>query len=305
MKIIFIYITIVVSTLIRGCGEKTKIISPSDKIIIIGIDDESIKIIGKWRWPRDIYAKLLKKISLSRPKVIYFDLLFDEIRDVKKDKKFAKEIKKSGNVFLIFFLQKDTNNYNLIKNMKGNLNHLQNISYRGYIKMHYTFNKLILPNELFSLFAESIASAHVIPDYDNKIRKIDLFSRYRKSIFYNIELVLLSKYYGYPLSWVTMINRKELSIYNTIIPVRGEYLTLKFTLPQNSYKKISFIDVIKGNYDKNLFKNKIVLIGVMSDKINDNGRIDKYNTPIGEKYGIELIADGINTLIYYLEKNNN
>ncbi len=54
-----------------------------------------------------------------------------------------------------------------------------------------------------------------------------------------------------------------------------------------------------------MLKNKIVLIGVMSDKINDNGRIDKYNTPIGEKYGIELIADGINTLIYYLEKNNN
>jgi CHASE2 domain-containing sensor protein len=44
--------------------------SPSDRIAVIAIDDQSIANLGRWPWPREILAKLLNKLAAGHPKVI-------------------------------------------------------------------------------------------------------------------------------------------------------------------------------------------------------------------------------------------
>ncbi len=44
--------------------------TPSDKIAVIAIDDQSIANIGRWPWPREIHAQLLDKLAAVHPKVI-------------------------------------------------------------------------------------------------------------------------------------------------------------------------------------------------------------------------------------------
>ncbi|MEW5819988.1 MAG: CHASE2 domain-containing protein, partial [Cyanobacteriota bacterium] len=39
-------------------------------IVIIAIDEKSIKKIGYWPWPRTVYVKLLEKVIKSKPAVI-------------------------------------------------------------------------------------------------------------------------------------------------------------------------------------------------------------------------------------------
>ena len=52
--------------------------SPSDKISIIAIDDQSIANIGRWPWPRDLHAELIGKLSRGGAKVVGLTVFFLE-----------------------------------------------------------------------------------------------------------------------------------------------------------------------------------------------------------------------------------
>src|SRR5436190_15147495 len=44
--------------------------TPSDKIAVIAIDDQSIANIGRWPWPREVQAKMTDQLSAAKAKVI-------------------------------------------------------------------------------------------------------------------------------------------------------------------------------------------------------------------------------------------
>ena len=50
----------------------------SGSFVFVNIDDNSLKIIGQWPWPRQISAKLIDKISQSGAAAIGVDILFAE-----------------------------------------------------------------------------------------------------------------------------------------------------------------------------------------------------------------------------------
>src|SRR5690242_4372299 len=52
--------------------------SPSDKIAVIAIDEQSIANIGRWPWPRDVHAKLIDKLVAAKAKVIGHTAFFFE-----------------------------------------------------------------------------------------------------------------------------------------------------------------------------------------------------------------------------------
>ncbi len=52
--------------------------TPSDKIAVIAIDEDSIANLGRWPWPREIQGKLLEVLAEGHPKVIGQTALFFE-----------------------------------------------------------------------------------------------------------------------------------------------------------------------------------------------------------------------------------
>src|SRR5579872_25447 len=50
----------------------------SDLVRIVDIDDESIRRLGQWPWPRQAVARLVQILSQGRPAAICFDILFSE-----------------------------------------------------------------------------------------------------------------------------------------------------------------------------------------------------------------------------------
>ncbi|MFA6014552.1 MAG: serine/threonine-protein kinase [Gallionellaceae bacterium] len=52
--------------------------TPSDKISVIAIDDQSIANLGRWPWPREIQAMLLDIVASGNAKVIGHTALFSE-----------------------------------------------------------------------------------------------------------------------------------------------------------------------------------------------------------------------------------
>ena len=52
--------------------------TPSDRIAVVAIDDESIANIGRWPWPRNVMAKMVDVLAAAQVKVIGNTVLFTE-----------------------------------------------------------------------------------------------------------------------------------------------------------------------------------------------------------------------------------
>ncbi|MBN1573737.1 MAG: adenylate/guanylate cyclase domain-containing protein [Deltaproteobacteria bacterium] len=90
-------------------------------IVIVAVDDKSIEEVGRWPWPRDDMAKLIRNISKSSPKVIGVDIIFSEGTKTMADS-LKEEIKRSFHSF--FGIEKE------------NIDSFFNLFLRGSEKVH-------------------------------------------------------------------------------------------------------------------------------------------------------------------------
>lgn len=88
---------------------------PSDEVALVAIDDQALDTVGKWPWPRDRLAKVIRELDRAGAKVIALDLLLDDpesprlvgdpsrpgtIRPADGDAELAEAIKAHGGVVL-------------------------------------------------------------------------------------------------------------------------------------------------------------------------------------------------------------
>ena len=52
--------------------------TPHPDIAVVAIDDSSIENLGRWPWPRDLHAQLIRKLSQAGAKVIVYAIFFPE-----------------------------------------------------------------------------------------------------------------------------------------------------------------------------------------------------------------------------------
>jgi len=50
----------------------------SQDVVIVGIDDDSLKTVGRWPWSRDDMARLVSRVQEAGPRVIVLDIIFAE-----------------------------------------------------------------------------------------------------------------------------------------------------------------------------------------------------------------------------------
>ena len=63
--------------------------SPDPNVIIVGIDNQSVKDIGSYPVPRSVYAQALRNLEAAGAAVVAFDIVFPDPREPQTDKKFA------------------------------------------------------------------------------------------------------------------------------------------------------------------------------------------------------------------------
>ena len=69
--------------------------NPDPNIVIAGIDDQSLKDIGRYPVPRDVYAKVLQTLERDGASVVAFDIGFPDQRDPLTDSVFARALASS------------------------------------------------------------------------------------------------------------------------------------------------------------------------------------------------------------------
>ncbi|UOK38678.1 CHASE2 and HATPase_c domain-containing protein [Pseudomonas palleroniana] len=70
------------------------------RILLVTIDDQSVKALGRWPWPRSLHADLIDRLSDAQPAAILFDVIFSEPGVPANDRRLADAICNAGNVVL-------------------------------------------------------------------------------------------------------------------------------------------------------------------------------------------------------------
>jgi len=84
---------------------------PPEQVALVVMDTESMKVLGLERlhrkWPRQLHAQLIQKLSAAGAAVISFDVFFREPHNDAADEALADAIQQAGNVLLFRYLYKD------------------------------------------------------------------------------------------------------------------------------------------------------------------------------------------------------
>jgi EAL domain-containing protein (putative c-di-GMP-specific phosphodiesterase class I)/CHASE2 domain-containing sensor protein len=73
----------------------------SGQIVLLTIDDKSLREIGNWPWPRKTDAELIDRLTAAGAKRIFFDVNFSFRSSPDGDAALAKSIERSGRVTLL------------------------------------------------------------------------------------------------------------------------------------------------------------------------------------------------------------
>ncbi len=242
-------------------------------ITIVTIDDKSVTDLGSYQtWTREHFAKTLENINKYSPKVVGFDVLFKSTKDSENDNLFASILEKSNNIVLGTLIKIEDNNLygivdvnpiNLFKDKKGVTT--------GFLLVSDDIDSII---RRFPFKVIDRQTNNNIYSFAYKISSIFLGSAFPANIPADKNLTLINFF-------------RDISV-TKVSNVIG-------------FQSVSFSDVYNENYAKtginpeNLFKNKIVLIGVTSPSLNDS-----YVTPLSKDYkmpGVFIHANAIQTFL--------
>lgn len=241
---------------------RLKPVNPRDEVAIIAIDEESLKRLGRWPWPRNLHALLLDKIMEGDPKSIFFDIFFSEDSTEEMDEILAAAIKKTGCCYLAYLVNPDG-------------------------------KKASLP--ITSLSKASKGLGHVLfeEDADGVHRSIPLVVGYDGGLSPSIVLVLTKDYLNIEPGKIKVMPKKGLALDRRYIPIdKDGKMMINFIGPTHSIKHIPYYQVLNGEIPSAYFKNKLILVGATAP-----GLYDLRTTPRGSMCGVEVWANSILTIL--------
>lgn len=282
-----------------------------DNVVIVDIDEKSLKEIGQWPWPRDNVAKLIYEIAKQEPKAIGLDIVFAENDNSSPRtvlKKLGYEDYQSipdndeilAEIFAgtptisgyVFALEDDG-----IKPEKSPKTEAIMVE-RGKEEQEFLIQpyRAILNIPTLQNAAPSTGFFNTVPDDDGVIRRVPLLMKYGDFIFpaLSLEMVRFGEgdkkiyidYSDYGISSVTLGKHQ--------IPTdRFGRMLVNFYGGAHVFEYISAKDLLNETIKKDKLKDKYVLIGTSAA-----GLLDLRSTPFDSVYpGVEVHATVIENIL--------
>lgn len=200
------------------------------QIVIVKIDEKTIKDLGPWPIDRSYYSELAKILFDNGAKVAGIYLEFSSPVGEDSDLTFITSLSKYPIVTLTPYT--------------FNLKQPEN-EYWGKIKAN-----VILSHDILS-----INQNEFVRNYSPVLNKTPSFSLAVLNAFNN-------KDFNYNKSENTV------SLKHNIFNKAGQQsLSINFKTPFYDFKTYSLVDVLSGNYNEDAFKDKIVLVGITKERM--------------------------------------
>ncbi|MBN1384887.1 MAG: adenylate/guanylate cyclase domain-containing protein [Elusimicrobia bacterium] len=228
---------------------------PTGEIVIAAIDEPSLARYGRWPWDRSIHARMVDRLTDFDVKTIGFDVFFSEKSNPRSDRLLEEAIARSRRSVSEVYFE--------VENMVATKAHP--------------------PSDAIIKGSAGLGYPYVAPEMDGIIRKIMPVMRYKDELYPHISIAVAAAYLGKP--WKEVVKEIPLDNY-------GEML-VNHCGGFETYKYISYCDILDAKIDKEELKNKIVLLGFAA-----SGLYDRHATPFSPTLpGIETVANNINACL--------
>lgn len=283
-------------------------IPTTNSVVIIDIDEKSIKELGQWPFSRDYMAQALVNLTNAQVGIIGMDMIFSE-KDRSSPSNMAKIIGLKGDfqnndlllaqviantpTILGYFFTEDDIYINkkapnipaiYTSSMKNNSSNL--ISSKAVVTNIPTIQDSAYSSGFFNAYSSE----------DGKITKMPLVLSYKDKIYPSLTLEMIRV--ASKSQKVKIIEDefgvKAIKLDHLYIPTDSNgFLSINFRGAKNSFKYISFVDILDGNFKAQDIKGKFVLIGTSATTLADL-RAMVYDLAIP---GVEIHANIIDNIL--------
>ncbi len=303
-----------------------------DRVVIVDIDERSLRQVGQWPWPRDRVAKLLANIGAGGPAAVGLDMVFAEPDRTSPENWLPRLSQRHPEAFaddrLARLLRDEEFNHDLI--LGDTLAQLPSVlgyvfdlreegaSDPGLVPFHAARIRLS-PAELgfadLSLIGGRRAILNVaeisqglsegffnvFPDVDGTVRRVPLLMLLEGLPYPSLALELAR--IGSEGSTLTIHAEPNahgarhallgVALEGRFIPTDERgQLNVNFRGPPYTFPYLSAAEVLEGHHRETL-RNKIVLVGTSAA-----GLLDLRPTPFGEVFpGVEIHANAVDNLL--------
>ena len=283
----------------------------SGNVVIIDIDEASLKTLGQWPWPRNKIATILENLTKSGVGVIGFDIVFAEL-DQSSPHKVLNDLNVKlenapdyDNIFNLvvsktptvlgyqfeledkkFIKKEELNIPALIIEKNKNDGQDMIINAKGTILNHPTLQESAYTSGFFNN----------IPDENGIVRSVPLIIRYDDQLYPSLalEIIRVSSGINKILINYSQLGVENIQIGDFKIPTdRHGRLVINYRGPTKTFKYISALDIYNNTFDSKDIEGKIAIIGTSAAGLNDLRAM-----PFESVYpGVEVHANAIDNIL--------
>ena len=258
------------------------------EIVIVAVDEPSLRRLGSWPWPRAFHAAAVRQMKANGAKVIGMDIGFYEPDrlDPVNDEELAAATREAGNVVYPVVVEKFQRDGEQV------------------IKVMETLPAL-------AEAAAGIGHAHIESGADGIARKVHLAYKTSERTYWGMNLEILKVYLGLPEGAIRELRPGVLGIGDIEIPVMSDpesrepsegriaidyEMHIAYVGERETFEYVPAFEVIEGNIPANSFAGKIVLYGGKAA-----GLYDDHMTPFSDERapmpGVEIQANVIDAIL--------
>ena len=242
--------------------------TPPADVVIVGIDDRSVDLVGKWPWRRDVLAQLVYAISQGKPMVLGLDVFLPE--RIEEDTSgrtglLAQYMYAADNVVIpMYFSLSDVRIApeavpdqirRSAVGIGGDLSRAA-ASFIFAIQMYY-------PSPALVEAASGFGHINIDYDKDGLIRREPLLISYDGHLYASFGMQLAREYLKVTDSELRPLKEGGMTFGDIAIFTDGRHrMRLNYQGPNLSFERISAIEVLAGEVDPEVFAQKIVLVGL-------------------------------------------
>jgi putative nucleotidyltransferase with HDIG domain len=243
--------------------------SPHPEILLVVIDQKSLKEFVRWPWPRHYYADLIQDLKSWGAKLTVLDMDFSSSSEVSEDRKLVEAASAAGNVVLSTF-HEDTILHRVFKSKSANL-----------------------PFPELSSAAAGIGSILFPVDVDGAMRRAYVEDEIQGKPVLGLAMEVARQYLDLPRDEVGWNGSHQFRLGKQTLPIQADgSFYINYVGGPQSFQTLSFADVFQKRIDPLVFRNKIVMIGATAMELKDI-----WKTPLGLTPGVEIHANALQTLL--------
>ncbi|MEW8647966.1 MAG: CHASE2 domain-containing protein [Candidatus Thiodiazotropha endolucinida] len=240
----------------------------AEDIIIVAVDEKSLDALGRWPWSRQIHAKLVDRLTQAGARAIVLDILFAEPDriDPESDNQLIQAIAASERVFMPVILEEHRQGGMLVESM---------------------------PLPALSNVAAGLGHVHMDLDADGIARGVFLYEGLGQAYWPHLMLSVLNWLEPGGEGMRTAPTSRQAPNIHTIN--RHTHRLIPFYGPAGHYHRYSYSQVLDGDFLPDLFRDKVVLVGVTATGIGDAlpTPVSGYGVPMP---GVEINANVLQSL---------